>query len=175
MSPQQLERTLHKLLDNLSIKGRTKFRVEINEDILPDWLGGGLSYKIKVFLINDHSKYCDSSPNFSSEYFNYINKLYSSRYDIEVYELFKYLTLNIKEPNISIFWEHYNTDVYEPLLKELGIMKIPYKVNFSIHKPFVEIILDERFPSTISDIQKELGNLFSLDGILIYFDKLSSI
>lgn len=172
MSPQQIEKALYKLIDNLLIKGKTKFRVEVAEHILPDWIGG-VTYKIRVYLTNDHSKYWNSSPNFSPDYSNFIDSL-QMEFEDGVFSLIKYLSIS-ESPFIRTFWEHYNTDTYEPLLNALGEMGIPYKVNFGPFKPFAEIILDEDFPSDVSEVQKELNDSFSLDNILIYFGDLNSI
>ena len=66
-------------------------------------------------------------------------------------------------------YEHYNTDVYEPLLKAIGDTGIGYTTKFDEHTPSFTIVLDIN-----SDKENVVSNLkFDTDDIIIYYDDIT--
>ena len=66
-------------------------------------------------------------------------------------------------------YEHYNTDVYTPLLKAIGDTGIAYVTEFDEHTPSLIIKLDIN-----SDKENVVSNLkFDTDDIIIYYDDIT--
>jgi hypothetical protein len=163
----KLESALYKVYNSLYVKDRVDFYVKLS----PHKFDVN-SYKVSVFFIIDQSKYWKSSPLYSEEYFDFVTQvLEDGDVEEELDELTKYV-IHSKLAFVHKFFEHSNMEVYRPLINAIEEMDIPVVVKLPERKPYPEIILDERSPSTVKEVQTELNNEFNLEDILIYFDKI---
>jgi hypothetical protein len=168
MSEQQIEKALHKIYQTLLFKNNIKFRVEVDPQIKYD---EHLLYSIIVYFTVDHSKFWSESPEFSTEYnhlINYIREDFEERMD----DVTKYV-LPTESYSVWVRFEHYNTDVYKPLLDSVGEIGVPFISEFSEVSPNIEIVLDENHESDFDTVYRELETKFDVDDILIYWGYIS--
>jgi hypothetical protein len=175
-SIEDIIKSLTKLLDSMVIKGRVKFRVDINpytSEYSNRWADDEEStthYPITYTFTNDHAKYWEDSPQFSQEYNDLINSIDFDNLSDKLEEVPKYFLFG-ESSEITIRWEHYNTDTYNPLLDALGMEQIPYVTKFTIYQPNINIILSNDYIFERSDLQVELG--FTFDNIVMYSEDIS--
>lgn len=169
MSEQQIEKALHKIYQTLLFKNNIKFRVEVDPQIKYD--EENLFYSISVYFTVDHAKFWSESPEFSTDYnhlINFIREDFEERMD----DVTKYV-LPTESYSIWVRFEHYNTDVYKPLLDGIGEIGVPFISEFSEVSPNIEIVLDENHESDFDTVYRELETKFDVDDILIYWGNIS--
>ena len=174
-STEDIEKSLTKLFDSVVIKGRVKFRIDIDLSVWIDYnwednKGSTDKYKIKYTFINDHEKYWEDSPQFSQEYNDLINSIDSDYLSDKLEELPKYFLFG-EMVDIMVRWEHYNTDVYNPLLDALGDEEIPYVIKYTVYQPNINIILSDDYLVEKGDLKIDLG--FNFVNIVVYSDVIS--
>jgi len=163
MDEKYIQTALTKLYNSLLFKDRIDFKVEVMTNLI----GDNVFYKIIVKVIVDHAKFWSDSPKYSRDYNNLINEI-SDDYSDELVEITKYF-LPTEYYDVWIKYEHYNTDAYEPLLKELGTMGVAYVTEFSEHTCSFKIILDaenER-PNIVSSLNSDI------DDIIMYYGDIT--
>jgi hypothetical protein len=147
----------------LLFKDRVDFKVEVIINLVSD----DVFYRIIVRVVVDHAKFWSDSPEYSHDYNILINDI-SDDYSDELVDLTKYF-LPTEYYDVWIKYEHYNTDAYEPLLKELGTMGVAYVTEFSEHTCSFKIILDaenER-PNIVSSLNSDI------DDIIMYYGDIT--
>jgi len=175
-SIEDIIKSLTKLLDSMVIKGRVKFKVDIDpytSEYSNRWADDEEStthYPITYTFTNDHAKYWEDSPQFSQEYNDLINSIDFDNLSDKLEEVPKYFLFG-ESSEITIRWEHYNTDTYNPLLDALGIEQIPYVTKFTIYQPNINIILSDDYIFEKGDLQVDLG--FAFDNIVMYSEDIS--
>jgi hypothetical protein len=163
MDEKYIQTALTKLYNSLLFKDRIDFKVEVMTILIRD----DVFYKIIVKVIVDHAKFWSDSPEYSRDYNNLINEI-SDDYSDELVEITKYF-LPTEHYDVWVKYEHYNTDAYEPLLKELGTMGVAYVTEFSEHTCSFKIILDaenER-PNIVSSLNSDI------DDIIMYYGDIT--
>ena len=90
-------------------------------------------------------------------------------------DVIKYI-LPTEEYVLWVLYEHYNTDVYKPLLDKLGELGLSFISSFMESTPTMEVILGIENEDTHSDIYNklEVEEHFDVDDIIMYFDDLSN-
>jgi len=173
-SIEDIIKSLTKLLDSMVIKGRVKFRVDIDPYTSEYYNRQDeeytIHYPITYTFTNDHAKYWEDSPQFSQEYNDLINSIDFDNLSDKLEEIPKYFLFG-ESSEITIRWEHYNTDTYKPLLDALGLEQIPYVTKFTIYQPNINIILSNNYIVEKGDLQVDLG--FAFDNIVMYSDDIS--
>ena len=162
MDEKYYQTALTKLYNSLLFKDRIDFKVEVMTILIRD----DVFYKIIVKVLVDHAKFWSDSPEYSRDYNNLINEI-SDDYSDELVEITKYF-LPTDHYDVWVKYEHYNTDAYEPLLKELGTMGVAYVTEFSEHTCSFKIILDaenER-PNIVSSLNSDI------DDIIMYYSNI---
>lgn len=163
MDEKYIETALKKLYNSLLFKDRVDFKVEVLINLAED----EVFYKIIVKVVIDHAKFWSDSPEYSPEYNKLINEI-GDDYSDELVDLTKYF-LPTENYDVWLRYEHYNTDVYEPLLKAIGDTGIGYITKFDEHRQSFEIVLDIN-----SDKEDVVSNLdFDTDDIVIYYDDIT--
>ena len=165
----KLETALYKVYNSLYVKDRVDFYVKLS----PHKFDVN-SYKVSVFFIIDQSKYWKSSPLYSEEYFDFVTQVLGYGDVEEELEVLTKYVIHSKKVFVYKFFKHTNMEVYNPLINTIEDMGIPVLLKspeFSPY-PYPAIILDERSPSTVKEVETELNNEFDLEDILIYFDKI---
>jgi hypothetical protein len=163
MDEKYIETALKKLYNSLLFKDRVDFKVEVLINLAED----EVFYKIIVKVVIDHAKFWSDSPEYSPEYNKLINEI-GDDYSDELVDLTKYF-LPTENYDVWLRYEHYNTDVYEPLLKSIGDTGIGYITKFDEHRQSFEIVLDIN-----SDKEDVVSNLdFDTDDIVIYYDDIT--
>ena len=168
MSEQQIEKALHKIYQTLLFKNEVKFRVEVEPRIYEEEY---LVYSIITYFTVDHAKFWPDSPDFSSKYnklINFIREDFEERMD----DVTKYV-LPTESYSVWIRFEHYNTDVYKPLLDFIGEIGIPFIIEFDKVSPSIEIVLDENSESDYETVVREIETKFDVDDLLIYWGNIS--
>ena len=163
MDEKYIQTALTKLYNSLLFKDRVDFKVEVMTNLI----GDDVFYKIIVKVVVDHAEFWSDSTEYSRVYNNLINEI-SDDYSDELVDITKYF-LPTEHYDVWVKYEHYNTDVYEPLLKELGTMGVAYVTEFSEHTCSFKIILDaenER-PNIVSSLNSDI------DDIIIYYDDIT--
>jgi hypothetical protein len=173
-SIEDIIKSLTKLLDSMVIKGRVKFRVDIDPYTSEYYNRQDeeytIHYPITYTFTNDHAKYWEDSPQFSQEYNDLINSIDFDNLSDKLEEIPKYFLFG-ESSEITIRWEHYNTDTYKPLLDALGLEQIPYVTKFTIYQPNINIILSNDYIVEKNDLKVDLG--FAFDNILMYSEDIS--
>lgn len=173
-SLEDIIKSLTKLLDSMVIKGRVKFRVDIDPYTSEYYNRQDeeytIHYPITYTFTNDHAKYWEDSPQFSQEYNDLINSIDFDNLSDKLEEIPKYFLFG-ESSEITIRWEHYNTDIYKPLLDALGLEQIPYVTKFTIYQPNINIILSNDYIVEKNDLKVDLG--FSFDNIVMYSEDIS--
>jgi len=168
MSEQQIEKALHKIYQTLLFKNDIKFRVEVDPQMYDEQY---LVYSIIVYFTVDHAKFWSESPEFSPDYnrmINFIREDFDERLD----DVTKYV-LPTESYSIWIRFEHYNTDVYKPILDFIGEIGVPFINEFTETSPNIEIVLDENSESDYDTVYRQLEEKFDVDDILIYWGYIS--
>ena len=163
MDEKYIGTALKKLYNSLLFKDRVDFNVEVMTNLIRD----DVFYKIIVKVVVDHAEFWSDSPEYSRDYNNLINEI-SDDYSDELVDITKYF-LPTEHYDVWVKYEHYNTDAYEPLLKELGTMGVAYVTEFSEHTCSFKIILDaenER-PNIVSSLNSDV------DDIIIYYGDIT--
>jgi hypothetical protein len=163
MNEKYIQTALTKLYNSLLFKDRVDFNVEVMTNLI----GDDVFYKIIVKVVVDHAEFWSDSPEYSRVYNNLINEI-SDDYSDELVEITKYF-LPTEHYDVWVKYEHYNTDAYEPLLKELGTMGVAYVTEFSEHTCSFKIILDaenER-PNIVSSLNSDI------DDIIMYYGDIT--
>jgi len=173
-SIEDIVKSLTKLLDSMVIKGRVKFKINI-DPYTSEYFDKqdeeyAIHYPITYTFTNDHAKYWEDSPQFSQEYNDLINSIDFDNLSDKLEEIPKYFLFG-ESSEITIRWEHYNTDTYKPLLDALGLEQIPYVTKFTIYQPNINIILSNNYIVEKGDLQVDLG--FAFDNIVMYSDDIS--
>lgn len=173
-SIEDIVKSLTKLLDSMVIKGRVKFKINI-DPYTSEYFDKQdeeyvIHYPITYTFTNDHAKYWEDSPQFSQEYNDLINSIDFDNLSDKLEEIPKYFLFG-ESSEITIRWEHYNTDTYKPLLDTLGLEQIPYVTKFTIYQPNINIILSNDYIVEKGDLQVDLG--FAFDDIVMYSDDIS--
>ena len=181
MSNEQIEKALTKAYQVLIFKGKIDFRINIEqriEGLTYNETGSLVSsknviYNIFVYFTVDHAKLWGSSSEFSREYNSLINNINS--YEDKMEDVIKYV-LPTEEYVLWVLYEHYNTDVYKPLLDKLGELGLSFISSFMESTPTMEVILGIENEDTHSDIYNklEVEEHFDVDDIIMYFDDLSN-
>lgn len=173
-SLEDIIKSLTKLLDSMVIKGRVKFRVDIDPYTSEYYNRQDeeytIHYPITYTFTNDHAKYWEDSPQFSQEYNDLINSIDFDNLSDKLEEIPKYFLFG-ESSDITIRWEHYNTDTYKPLLDALGLEQIPYVTKFTIYQPNINIILSNDYIVEKNDLKVDLG--FAFDNIVMYSEDIS--
>jgi hypothetical protein len=173
-SIEDIIKSLTKLLDSMVIKGRVKFRVDIDPYTSEYYNRQDeeytIHYPITYTFTNDHAKYWEDSPQFSQEYNDLINSIDFDNLSDKLEEIPKYFLFG-ESSEITIRWEHYNTDTYKPLLDALGLEQIPYVTKFTIYQPNINIILSNDYIVEKNDLKVDLG--FAFDNIVMYSEDIS--
>ena len=159
MDEKYIGTALKKLYNSLLFKDRVDFKVEV----IINLVGDVVFNRIIVRVVVDHAKFWSDSPEYSRVYNNLINEI-SDDYSDELVDITKYF-LPTEHYDVWVKYEHYNTDAYEPLLKELGTMGVAYVTEFSEHTCSFKIILDaenER-PNIVSSLNSDI------DDIIMYY------
>ena len=173
-SLEDIIKSLTKLLDSMVIKGRVKFRVDIDPYTSEYYNRQDeeytIHYPITYTFTNDHAKYWEDSPQFSKEYNDLINSIDFDNLSDKLEEIPKYFLFG-ESSDITIRWEHYNTDTYKPLLDALGLEQIPYVTKFTIYQPNINIILSNDYIVEKNDLKVDLG--FAFDNIVMYSEDIS--
>ena len=172
-SLEDIIKSLTKLLDSMVIKGRVKFRVDIDPYTSEYYNRQDeeytIHYPITYTFTNDHAKYWEDSPQFSQEYNDLINSIDFDNLSDKLEEIPKYFLFG-ESSDITIRWEHYNTDTYKPLLDALGLEQIPYVTKFTIYQPNINIILSNDYIVEKNDLKVDLG--FAFDNIVMYSEDI---
>lgn len=173
-SLEDIIKSLTKLLDSMVIKGRVKFRVDIDPYTSEYYNRQDeeytIHYPITYTFTNDHAKCWEDSPQFSQEYNDLINSIDFDNLSDKLEEIPKYFLFG-ESSDITIRWEHYNTDTYKPLLDALGLEQIPYVTKFTIYQPNINIILSNDYIVEKNDLKVDLG--FAFDNIVMYSEDIS--
>lgn len=173
-SLEDIIKSLTKLLESMVIKGRVKFRVDIDPYTSEYYNRQDeeytIHYPITYTFTNDHAKYWEDSPQFSQEYNDLINSIDFDNLSDKLEEIPKYFLFG-ESSDITIRWEHYNTDTYKPLLDALGLEQIPYVTKFTIYQPNINIILSNDYIVEKNDLKVDLG--FAFDNIVMYSEDIS--
>ena len=162
MDEKYIGTALKKLYNSLLFKDRVDFKVEV----IINLVGDVVFYRIIVRVVVDHAKFWSDSPEYSPEYNKLINEI-GDNYPDELDDLTKYF-LPTEYYSVWLRYEHYNTDVYEPLLKAIGDTGVGYTTLFDEHMQSFEIKLD------IDSEEDVVSNLdFDTDDIVIYYDDIT--
>jgi hypothetical protein len=163
MDEKYIGTALKKLYNSLLFKDRVDFKVEVLINIF----GDDVVYRIIVRVVVDHAKFWSDSPEYSRDYNNLINEI-SDDYSDELVKITKYF-LPTEHYDVWVKYEHYNTDAYEPLLKELGTMGVAYVTEFSEDTFAFKIILDEtnERPNIVYSLD------YDINDIIIYYDDIT--
>lgn len=163
MNEKYIETALKKLYNSLLFKERVDFKVKVDSRIFEE----GLHYLITTIITVDHAKFWRDSPDFSPEYNDYINTV-SDNYSDDLDSFVKYI-LPTESYGTWLKYEHYNTDVYTPLLNAIGDTGIGYVTEFDEHSPSLMIKLDIN-----TDIENVVSNLkFDTDDIIILYGDIT--
>jgi hypothetical protein len=162
MDEKYIGTALKKLYNSLLFKDRVDFKVEV----IINLVGDVVFYRIIVRVVVDHAKFWSDSPEYSPEYNKLINEI-GDNYPDELDDLTKYF-LPTEYYGVWLRYEHYNTDVYEPLLKAIGDTGISYTTLFDEHMQSFEIKLDI---DSEEDVVRNLD--FDTDDIVIYYDDIT--
>jgi hypothetical protein len=162
MDEKYIGTALKKLYNSLLFKDRVDFKVEV----IINLVGDVVFYRIIVRVVVDHAKFWSDSPEYSPEYNKLINEI-GDNYPDELDDLTKYF-LPTEYYSVWLRYEHYNTDVYEPLLKAIGDTGIGYTTLFDEHMQSFEIKLDI---DSEEDVVRNLD--FDTDDIVIYYDDIT--
>jgi hypothetical protein len=162
MDEKYIGTALKKLYNSLLFKDRVDFKVEV----IINLVGDVVFYRIIVRVVVDHAKFWSDSPEYSPEYNKLINEI-GDNYPDELDDLTKYF-LPTEYYSVWLRYEHYNTDVYEPLLKAIGDTGISYTTLFDEHMQSFEIKLDI---DSEEDVVRNLD--FDTDDIVIYYDDIT--
>ena len=141
------------------IKDRVNFKIMVNKDFN---FFDVLTYTVTVLFTIDHDKFWDNAPNHSEEYTDYVNSLDDIHDEIE--SLIPYV-IHDGEIIFNIRYEHYNTDVYEPLLDYLGDKGFSYVVHFTEYRPNLEIAISDL---NYKDTSDKIYPKFNMDNVLMY-------
>ncbi len=162
MDEKYYQTALTKLYNSLLFKDRVDFKVEVMTNLI----GDDVFYKIIVKVVVDHAKFWPDSPEYSPDYNNLIYEI-SDDYSDELVDITKYF-LPTEHYDVWVKYEHYNTDAYEPLLKELGTMGVAYVTEFNEHTCSFKIILDTKNerPNIVSSLNSDI------DDIIMYYDNI---
>jgi hypothetical protein len=163
MDEKYIQTALTKLYNSLLFKDRVDFKVEVLINIF----GDDVVYRIIVRVVVDHAKFWPNSPEYSFEYNKLIYEI-GDYYPDELVDITKYF-LPTEYYDVWLRYEHYNTDVYEPLLKAIGDTGIGYTTLFDEHMQSFEIKLD--IDSEEEDVVRNLD--FDTDDIVIYYDDIT--
>ena len=163
MDEKYIGTALKKLYNSLLFKDRVDFNVEVITILIRD----DVFYKIIVKVVVNHAKFWSDSPEYSRDYNNLINEI-SDDYSDELVDITKYF-LPTENYDVWVKYEHYNTDAYEPLLKELGTMGVAYVTEFSEHTCSFKIILDDENerPNIVSSLNSDI------DDIIMYYGDIN--
>lgn len=168
MSEQQIEKALHKIYQTLLFKNEVKFRVEVEPQM---YEGEHLVYSIIVYFTVDHAKFWSESPEFSSEYNHMINFIRED-FEEKMDDVTKYV-LPTESYSVWVRFEHYNTDIYKPLLDFIGEIGVPFISEFTEVSPNIEIVFDENSESDYDTVYRDIETKFDVDDLLIYWGNIS--
>lgn len=169
MSDEQLSKALTKLYEKLLVKGQFRFKVEVTNTISS--YKSTPVYKIKILVLVDHPKYWSESPDYDSNYFEIMNDMFDN-WIVEFDSLYKYL-LPTEMVMTIIKFEHFNTDIYKPLLDYIGELNIPYVTNFSEHQPTIIVMLDENSVDDQEEVYEDINDKFNIDDIILSFEPIT--
>ena len=165
MSDEQISKALTKLYESLLVKGKFQFKVEVTNNISS--YNSTPVYKIKILVLVDHAKFWSESPDYDSNYTKIMDNMFDNWYE-EFDSLYKYV-LPTEMVNVTIKFEHFNTDIYKPLLDYIGELNIPYVTYFSEHIPTITITLDVNFVGDPDEVYEKISDKINIDDILLYF------
>lgn len=165
MSDEQLAKALSKLYESLLVKGQFQFKVEVTNKI-SSYMSTPVFY-IKILVLVDQSKVWSESPEYDSNYTKIMDDMFDNWYE-EFDSLYKYV-LPTEMVNATIKFEHFNTDIYKPLLDYIGELGIPYVTYFSEHIPTITITLDENFVDNPDEVYEKISDKINVDDIVLYF------
>jgi len=171
MSNEQIEKGIRKAFQTLIFKGNIDFEIEVEQKIGEySFNPEHVRYEIYVYFTVDHAKFWGSSPEFSREYNDLINHLDSL--EEKMNDVIKYI-LPTEEYNLWVLYNHYNTNIYKPLLDKIGELELSFISNFMESTPAMEVVLDIKDEDNHNEIFTELSEHFDIDDIIMYFDDLS--
>ena len=165
MSDEQLAKALTKLYKSLLVKGQFQFKVEVTNKI-SSYMSTPVFY-IKILVLVDQSKVWSESPEYDSNYTKIMDDMFDKWHE-EFDSLYKYV-LPTEMVNATIKFEHFNTDIYKPLLDYIGELNIPYVTYFSEHIPTITITLDENFVDDPDEVYEKISDKINVDDIVLYF------
>ena len=165
MSDEQIAKALSKLYESLLVKGQFQFKVEVTNKI-SSYMSTPVFY-IKILVLVDQSKVWSESPEYDSNYTKIMDDMFDNWYE-EFDSLYKYV-LPTEMVNATIKFEHFNTDIYKPLLDYIGELGIPYVTYFSEHIPTITITLDENFVDNPDEVYEKISDKINVDDIVLYF------
>ena len=86
--------------------------------------------------------------------------------------LYKYI-LPSEMVMTTIKFEHFNTDIYKPLLDYIGELNIPYVTNFGEHLPTIIVTLDENSVDDPDEVYEKINDKFNIDDIILSFEPVT--
>jgi len=160
-----LTKGLTKIYNELYIKGRVDFTIEITKHKF-DVEGNTIS--IHVFFIIDQAKYWSESPQFDNDYYHFVmSKIDDGDIEEELDSLAQYVTHDRLAFNHK-WYKHSNRDVYQPLLDEIKNMGYDSDIEWSerFMFPMVKVYTDMSDRGFI-EFTRELSHKYDTDDILI--------
>lgn len=169
MSDEQIAKALTKLYEKLLVKGRFQFKVEVTNTISS--YNSTPLYKVRIVVLVDQAKLWSESPKHDSKYTEIMDDMFDTWYE-EFDSLYKYI-LPTEMVMITIKFEHFNTDIYKPLLDYIGELNIPYVTNFGEHLPTIIVTLDENSVDDPDEVYEEINDKFNIDDIILSFEPIT--
>ena len=169
MSDEQIAKALTKLYESLLVKGKFQFKVEVTNNISS--YNSTPVYKIKILVLVDHAKFWSESPDYDSNYSEIMDNMFDNWYE-EFDSLYKYV-LPTEMVMTTIKFEHFNTDIYKPLLDYIGELNIPYVTNFGEHLPTIIVTLDENSVDDPDEVYEKINDKFNIDDIILSFEPVT--
>lgn len=170
MNSKHIEKALTKVYNSLLFKNILNFKVEVKTEIFDI----RLHYYITIYVTVDHAKFWSESSSYDSDYNDLMNNIVEN-YEEKADSLAKYI-LPTESYSVYFKFEHYNTDVYEPLLKYLGEEGYSFKVEHENYSPSFGIVIDENDvdgDNSWNEIMEDLSSKFDTDDIVFYYGDLN--
>lgn len=152
-------KSLHKLYNQLYFKNITDFTVELQKHKFDP---NGDTIVVATYIIVDHAKFWVESPDFNQEYYDFIFNTNEAEEILDEYV--KYVISDRLVFN-RVFYEHINTEVYEPVIDMIIEMGYKPELLFS-EKTENAVILLKGLNASIYKINEKVSEKYNVDDIL---------
>ena len=152
-------KSLHKLYNQLYFKNIADFTVELQKHKFDP---NGDTIVVATYIIVDHAKFWVESPDFNQEYYDFIFNTNEAEEILDEYV--KYVISDRLVFN-RVFYEHINTEVYEPVIDMIIEMGYKPELLFS-EKTENAVILLKGLNASIYKINEKVSEKYNVDDIL---------